>query len=109
MQVNQKPKYFLTGITQTSCRHQWKLEEYNNYVMVIPLIVSLAYAWDGKGDLSLTVQEAGTTADPYHTVSQRMQFVSSCVANCHDICLRTCLQAVSWQVHCTLPHLLPQM
>lgn len=74
----------------------------------ITLFVNLGYARDGKGDLSLTVQEAVTIADPYHTLSSRMQFVSFCVANYDDIRLKTCLQAVSWQVHCTLAHLLPQ-
>ena len=53
--LDQKPKYFLIGIAQASSRLQWKLQEYNNYVMAITLIVNLGYAWDGKEDLSLTV------------------------------------------------------
>ena len=105
LRLDQEPKGFLTGI---SSRLQWELQEFNNYVMAITLIVSLGYARDEKGDPPLTVQEAVTTADPYHTLSSRMQFVSSCVANYDDIHFKTCLQAVSWQVHSTLAHLLPQ-
>lgn len=53
--LDQRPKCFLIGIIQASSRLQWKLQEFDNYVMVITLIVNLDYVWDGKGDLSLTV------------------------------------------------------
>lgn len=46
-------------------------------------------------------------ADTYHTLSNIMQFVKTYVAN-YDICLKPYSQAASWQVHCTLAHLLPQ-
>lgn len=60
-----------------------------------------------KEIFSLSVQDAVTMTDLYHILSGRMQFVSSCVAN-YDIRLKPYLQAVSWQVHCTLAHLPPQ-
>lgn len=46
-------------------------------------------------------------ADMYHTLPNIMQFIKSCDAN-YDICLTPYLQAASWQVNCTLAHLLPQ-
>lgn len=53
--LDQKPKCFPIGITQGSSRLQWKLPQFNNHVMAITLTVNLGYAWDSKGDLSLTV------------------------------------------------------
>lgn len=40
--LDQKPKCFLIGITQASSRLQWKLREFNNYILAITLIDTLA-------------------------------------------------------------------
>lgn len=46
--LDQKPKWFLIGITQASSRLQWKLQEFNSYEIAITLTVNLGYTWDEK-------------------------------------------------------------
>lgn len=40
----QEPQVFIQGRTQASSRLQWKLLEFNNYVMMITSIVNLGCA-----------------------------------------------------------------